>query len=552
MRATALVALALFGAACDRSIPTQPVASSGASASTLAASAVDVIVGFAEAPDAAQVALIEQLGGRVTHRYKYIPYVAATIPSEQRAVLGGLPGITSVEDDHALEMYGKQVVDWGVTKIDAPGAWDLGAHGQNVKVAIFDSGIDKDNGDIIVAGGVNLIPNSATDPTVDPNNWDDCNGHGTHVAGIVGATRNGNGTVGVAPKAQIYAIRFFDCAGGGATQSREIAGIEWAIDNGMDVVNMSFGCCTIAVDAATRIHVPLASAAEEAVMNAAYARGIVLIAASGNSSLLNGNSVNQPQIAYPAAYASVVAVGATDDEDMLSRFSQWGDDQELTAPGVNNVSSYLVGKGSLASVTVGTDGTELASIPLLFASQTSRSGVTAPIVFAGLGTPQEFATVDCAGKIALVSRGQFTFAEKTRAAQDAGCLAIIIHNNQPGNFAGTLGTATDTARGQRAWIPGVSISLEDGLYLGEQVRNGPTSGTVLNTVGNMIALSGTSMASPHATGVAALVLSRNPALAPAQVRQVLRSSANDLGAPGWDPMFGHGRINARRAVEMAR
>lgn len=550
LRATAFLAVALFAAGCDQSIPTQPMAPA-AGASALETSTVDVIVGFAAAPGDAQAALIEQLGGRVTQRYRYIPFMAATIPAEQRSALAGLAGVTSVEDDHVLEMYGKQIVDWGVSKIEAPAAWDLGAHGQNVKVAIFDSGIDKDNGDLIVAGGHNLIPNSATDPTVDPNNWDDCNGHGTHVAGIVGATRNGNGTVGVAPKAQLYAIRFFDCVGAGATKSREIAGMEWAIDNGMDVVNMSFGCCTVAVNATTRVHVPIASAAEEAIMNEAYARGIVLIAASGNSSLLNGTSTNQPQIAYPAAYQSVVAVGATDDEDMLSRFSQWGDDQELTAPGVNNVSSFLVGMGSLASVTVNSDGnTELASIPLQLASQTGRSGIAAAVVFAGLGSAADFASVNCVGKIALVARGHFTFAEKTRAAQDAGCAAIIIHNNQPGNFAGTLGTPTDTARGGRAWLPGVSISLEDGVYLGEQVRNGPTTATVLNTVGNMIALSGTSMASPHATGLAALILSRNPALSPDQVRQVMRSSANDLGTPGWDPMFGYGRINARRAVQM--
>jgi serine protease len=157
--------------------------------------------------------------------------------------------------------------------------------------------------------------------------------------------------------------------------------------------------------------------------------------------------------------------------------------------------------------------------------------------------------VDCVGKIAVVSRGQFTFAEKTRAAQDAGCIGIVIHNNQPGNFAGTLGTATDTARGGRAWIPGVSISLEEGAYLDNEIRSRPTTLTLINTVGNMATLSGTSMASPHAAGVAALVLSRNPALTPDQVRQVLRASAEDLGSLGWDPVFGYGRVNAKRAVQ---
>lgn len=284
-------------------------------------------------------------------------------------------------------------------------------------------------------------------------------------------------------------------------------------------------------------------------MNAAYERGVVLIAASGNSSQINGTSVNQPVIAYPAAYKSVVAVGATDDEDKLSSFSQWGDDQELTAPGVQNLSSYLVGKGSASSLTVDTDaGRALGSIPLAFAGLTSTRGLTASAVFAGFGSVVEFTTVNCTGRIAVVSRGaNISFAEKTLNAMNAGCVGIVIHNNLPGTFAGTLGTAT--APGGRQWIPGVSISLEEGVELDNEIRSRATTLTLTNTVGNLAALSGTSMASPHAAGVAALILSKNPNLTPPQVRQVLRASANDLGTPGWDPIFGYGRINAKRAVQ---
>ena len=547
-RVVLLIALGVvsFTAACERMIPTDPLTATHSSPS-LVGSDVRVLVGFESPPGAVQTALIESHGGRVTQRFKYIPVLAATIPAASRDIIAAAAGVAYVEDDRELELYGgKQIMDYGVSRIDAAGAWALGYAGQNVKVGIFDSGIDLDHPDLVVAGGVDLIG--------DGNGLDDCLGHGTHVAGIVGAVNNGTHTVGVAPRAQLYAMRFFDCAGGGATQSREIAGIEWAIDNGMDVINMSFGCCTVVVQG-QRVHVPLSNAAEEAAMNAAYAHGIVLIAASGNSSQIQGNSVNQPEVAYPAGYASVVAVGATDDQDMLARFSQWGTDQELTAPGVSNLSSFLVGAGLASTLTVDTDAArELESIPLAFAGMTKKSGITAAAVFAGLGTPQEFAAVDCAGKIAVVSRGGASgvfgsFADKTRAAQDAGCVGIVIHNNQPGNFAGTLGTATDTARGGRAWIPGVSVSLEEGVYLDNEIRSRPTTLTLINTVGNMMALSGTSMASPHAAGVAALVLSKNPALTPDQVRQVLRASAQDLGTPGWDPLFGYGRVNARRAVE---
>jgi subtilisin family serine protease len=129
---------------------------------------------------------------------------------------------------------------------------------------------------------------------------------------------------------------------------------------------------------------------------------------------------------------------------------------------------------------------------------------------------------------------------------NAGCAAVIIHNNQPGTFNGTLGTAT--APDGRAWIPAVSISLDEGLYLKNQIESRPTTTTLLNVKGDYAQFSGTSMASPHASGVAALVRGKNPSLWPDQVRAILRSSVDDKGAPGWDPAFGYGRVNALKAV----
>lgn len=182
-----------------------------------------------------------------------------------------------------------------------------------------------------------------------------------------------------------------------------------------------------------------------------------------------------------------------------------------------------------------------------YAGLTRKAGLTADTVYAGLGTAAELEGVVCTGKTALITRGGISFAEKTTAAMNAGCGAVIIHNNQPGNFAGTFGTAT-TADG-RAWIPAVSISLDEGLYVKKQIEARATATTLLNNVGNHAVFNGTSMASPHTAGVAALILGKNPSLTPEQVRQVLRESADDRGLPGWDPQFGHGRINARRAVE---
>ncbi|HEV8263634.1 MAG TPA: S8 family serine peptidase [Gemmatimonadales bacterium] len=519
-----IVCLALL-AACVDAPPTDPAVPSvtGVSAEEI------VLVGFTTPPGAPETSLIESLGGRVTHRYTYIPVVAATIPPDQVAVLAADPSVAYVEANIPMHPLGsKQITDYGVSLIGAPGAWALGFRGQGIKVGIFDSGIDIDHPDLPVAGGFDLVG--------DGHGLDDCNGHGTHVAGIVGARNNGNHTVGVAPSVELYSMRFADCDWAGATLAKMLQGVEWAIDNGMDVVNMSFG---FGLEGLVSSPLSPSQAAEDA-FNEAQARGIVLVAASGNSST--------PYVGFPAAYASVVAVGATDDADNLATFSQWGEDQELTAPGVNNLSSYLVGQGQSTTLTVGTDGNrELEAIALLFAGMTRKQGVTADAVYAGFGTAVEFAGVNCVGKIAVIMRGGPTFAQKTEEAMNAGCVAAVIHNHTPGNFNGTLGAPT--ASDGRPWIPVVSITLEDGLYLKDQIGSRRTTLTLINAAGNLAILSGTSMASPHAAGVAALVLSKNPTLSPEQVRTILRESAKDLGVPGWDPLFGYGRVNARSAVE---
>lgn len=522
MRGATLLGLALLAASCSDTPTEKPIAPAPDAARTSAAAGPNVIIGFTAVPGAGELALVQSVGGAVTHQYAYIPAVAAAVPAGAESVLRADPRVAYVEPNFTMVPLGsRQVHDWGITKIDAPGAWSAGYTGKGIKVGIFDSGIDIDHPDLRVAGGVDLVG--------DGNGLDDCDGHGTHVAGIVGATNNGRYTVGAAHKAELYSMRFADCAWAGATLDKMIQGVEWAIDNGMDVVNMSFG-----------FSVPIPSEAAEAAFDAAYARGVVLVAASGNSST--------PVVGYPAAYASVIAVGATDDQDMIAQFSQWGEAQELTAPGVNVLASYLVGLGQETSLFVDSDGgRELDAIALAFAGMTGKRGLSAPTIYALLGTPADYEGVDCTGKTAVVARGGISFAEKATYAMDAGCAAIIIHNNQPGSFNGTLGT--ETAPDGRAWIPAVSITLDDGLYLKEQIETRETRTTMLNVAGNTAILSGTSMASPYAAGVAALVLSKNPNLTPDEVRQVLRSSADDLGTPGWDPVFGYGRINAARAVQ---
>lgn len=521
--ATLLAAAALLAGACDTVDPTATAGPEvAAPVRAEAAAEKDVLVGFETEPGAEQVALIESLGGSVNIQYRYIPVFAATIPADQEEELAASAGVAYVEDDGTLEpLAGKQITDWGVSKIEAPAAWSAGHTGRGVKVGIFDSGIDVDHNDLRVAGGVDLVG--------DGNGLDDCHGHGTHVAGIVAARDNGHHTVGVAPDVELYSMRFADCAWGGATISKEIAGIEWAIDNGMHVVNMSFGAT-----------VPIPGMAEQAIMDTAFARGVILVAASGNSST--------PSVGLPAGYPAVIAVGATDDQDALASFSQWGTEQELTAPGVNTLASYLVGLGQETTLTVDSDeGRELEAIAMEFAGKTSKKGITTEAIYVGLGSAADYAGQDCTDRLAVIVRGGGTFAQLAENAMDAGCAAAVIHNNQPGSFNGTL--AEETTSDGRAWIPVVSTTLDEGLYLKEQIEAGTTVTTLINDDGNLAVLSGTSMASPHAAGVAALIRGADPALSAADVRRILQESSDDLGVAGWDPVFGHGRINARRAVE---
>lgn len=530
--ATITLAVALLTGACSDAIHRDILAPTGP-ARSVSGSGISLIT-YTSMPTDGQVAYVTSLGGTVVYRYTNFPIVAARLPDGAETLIKADPTVVAVELDGAqYELYGsKQIMDWGVKHIDAPGAWAQGAAGQNVKIGIFDTGIDLEHPDLVVHGGVDVTGSGSLD---------DCHGHGTHVAGIAAATNNGNHTVGVAPKARLYAMRFFNCAGVSAGTAAMIAGLDWAVSNGMDVVNMSFGG-VIGGLVASPLPTGFPSTAASTAFQRTYDAGVVLIAASGNSST--------PYVSYPAAFPGVVAVGATDDMDLIASFSQTGTDQEITAPGVSNYASYPVGKGTNTSVFVPSDGNrEVDAIAMAFSGMTGARGITASAVYAGFGTAADYAAANCPGKIAVVSRGGPTFAQKAQFAMDAGCAAVIIHNVLPGqHIGGTLGA--DTSAGGKPWIPVLDVTLEDGLYLRDQIQAGPTTLTVINAAGNLATLSGTSMASPHAAGVAALILSKNPSLTPAQVRSILAASADDLGSPGWDPVFGHGRINARKAVAL--
>lgn len=214
-----------------------------------------------------------------------------------------------------------EVLPWGVDRIDAELAWTVN-RGTSVKVGVIDTGISLSHPDLAgnISGGYNAI-----DPAKSAN---DDNGHGSHVAGTIGAIDNTIGVIGVAPEVDLYAIKVLNRNGSGSL-SDVIEGIDWARTNGMDVVNMSLGSASDSLS----MHVAVAQA-----QNA----GVIVVASAGNS----GGSVG-----FPAAYMEAIAVSATDQNDVITSFSSRGPEVDVAAPGVSVYSSY---KGSSYATLSGT------------------------------------------------------------------------------------------------------------------------------------------------------------------------------------------------------
>lgn len=223
--------------------------------------------------------------------------------------LGELPRFTPAPAP-APSSGGDREQPWGVQRVKAALVWPR-AQGRGVKVAVIDTGIDPAHPDLrgAVAGGFNAVDVSK------PGEWSDKEGHGTHVAGTIGARRDGDGVVGVAPQASLYSVRVLDENGNG-TYDDVIAGIQWAVDNGVQVANMSLGADE-------------GSPALEQAVKEASRRGLLIIAASGNA----GGPVG-----YPAKYPETIAVGASDKTDKTAWFSNRGPEVDFIAPGVDVLS----------------------------------------------------------------------------------------------------------------------------------------------------------------------------------------------------------------------
>jgi hypothetical protein len=239
-------------------------------------------------------------------------------------------------------MYNYQ---WQLPKVSAPNAWDIEQGAEDIVVAVLDTGVSA-HADISAKylGGYNFVDNNI--------NPEDGHGHGTFVSGMIAAVTNNNlGVAGSAPNVKIMPVKVLSDAGWGY-YSWVAQGIVWATDHGADVINMSLGGSA-------------SSSLVQDAVNYAHARGVTVVAAAGNS------GTSDPS--YPGACEYVVGVGATDSQDRLASFSQYGDWVDVTAPGVSVFSARKGGGYGYWSGTSFSSPMVAALVSLVQAKESSYS-----------------------------------------------------------------------------------------------------------------------------------------------------------------------------------
>jgi minor extracellular serine protease Vpr len=474
----------------------------------------------------------------------------------ERALLSTLPGVANIWPVEVIEAPrpptdGALLPDLA-TAIEMTRADfvhdELGYTGAGVRVAVMDTGIDYDHADLggdgIARSNSDQFPNSRvvagwdfvgddytgpTGPPPVPDPFpDDCQGHGTHVAGIVGA----NGVlVGVAPDVQLGAYRVFGCEGNTSADIM-LEAMERALADGMHVLNMSIGI------RAQWPQYPTGAAATR-LQNL----GMVVVASTGN----NGPGAGVPDGPYAAGAPGIGhdVIGVASYDNVIAQAPAF-----TINPG-DHLIPFTRGSGVPTTPTSGT-------LPL---AQTDVAGA------ANDGCEAEHYDGFPSGHVALVRRGTCFFYYKAINAENAGAPAVVLYNNQPGLLTPNL--APEFPGQPPVTIPVVMVTQVDGNLIVGIVEEGPTTltwgtqtasapvptgglisgfssfgmaadltlkpdigapgGSIFSTIplelGSHGSNSGTSMSAPHVAGAVALLRQAEPNLPASAVRDRLQNSA---------------------------
>ena len=433
-----------------------------------------------------------------------------------------------VEEDLPRKLMA-ETTPWGQTYVGATSLSD--SQTGNRTICIIDSGYDRSHNDLS-GNNVTGTNNSGTGNWYQPGNN---NAHGTHVAGTIAAIANNEGVVGVMPNqnANIHVVKVFNEAGWGYSSSL-VSAIDTCVSNGANVVTMSLGGSG-------------SSTTERNAMTAHQNNGILLIAAAGNA----GDST----YSYPASYDAVMSVAAVDSNRDHAAFSQYTDQVEISGPGEAILSTVTVGEGRLADITINgqsyfnngvvphnrltPSGTSYAANPI--------NGQTTAVLAECTVSGTSFNCGNMSNKVCLVERvgnqgSGYPEINAVKACKTAGAVAAIVYSNTalPGLQNPFLVDANSDIT-----IPSVSVDRATGLALRNQLG---ASTTVANQGNKDYAYyNGTSMATPHVSGVATLVWSYHPQCTANQIRAALNATADDLNVAGRDNKTGFGMINATAA-----
>jgi subtilisin family serine protease len=435
--------------------------------------------------------------------------------------------------------------------------------GKGIKVGVIDTGVDYTHPDLKDAykGGFDFVQNDSDPMETTIADWekagkpggnaaDYVTSHGTHVSGtIVGQKKNNvdYAVEGVAPAADLYVYRVLGPYGTGST-ANIIAGIDKAVAQEMDVINLSLG-----MDLNDNLS-PAAVAVNNAMLS-----GVVTVVAAGNA------GPGEKTLGTPGAAALPITVGASDVTQTIQTFTGSVGNEKFS-------DLRLLGKNFTNRLE------ELQNVPL-------------SIVDAGLGKPSDFINKNLTGTIALIARGDNTLNEKIMNAKQAGAKAVIIYNNVDGSIPFYLGESTTflptfsmtKADGERLkGLGSVSFTFEtmgsttmEGDHLADFSSRGPVEKNhdikpdvvapgvaIFSTIPEYIndpqdgkkyeisygRKNGTSMASPHVAGAAALLLQAHPEYTPFDVKTALMNTADDLKENYSVNEVGAGRIDVYEAV----